>query len=111
MDAAALKEAMLDHAVAKQQEEDCQEERKKKLSGSERGLRSRRRCRIRISCHLGYLVAKSGRCGYFRHSMIRYFSVAVQIYRCPFYLFTSGGATILIESFAGRVWPSLDLRE
>jgi hypothetical protein len=57
VDAAASKEAMLDHAVAKQQEEDCQEDREEKLSDPERRLRSRGGCRIRISGHLGYLFA------------------------------------------------------
>jgi hypothetical protein len=63
VDPAASKEAVMHHAVDKEKKDDCQKDYKQELSNPERGWRFSFRCRrIRKSCHLIYLSARSGAC-------------------------------------------------
>jgi hypothetical protein len=63
VDPAAFKEAVMHHAIDKEKKDDRQKDYKQELSNPERGwLFSFRGRRIRISCHLISLSAKSGAC-------------------------------------------------
>jgi hypothetical protein len=56
-------EAVMHHALGKQKKDNCQDDKKQKLSNSGPGrLLPRRGCLIRILSHLSYLSAKSGDC-------------------------------------------------
>ena len=61
VDPAAFMETVTHHALAKQKEDDRQDDHNEELSNSERGwLRFWRACRIQISCHRSYVSAGAG---------------------------------------------------
>jgi hypothetical protein len=63
VDTAALKKAVMNHALAKEKKGDCQGDKKHELSNSEPERPfSYWSCLIRVGCHVSHLIAKSGDC-------------------------------------------------